>query len=353
MADQEIKEILSAYALGCMDKRNLDHFNEYLEIEGDLPYQLLSDYVNLSSLIPTILTIEKPNPKLKETVAKNLLSLHEEIKKKIKQKNLETAAKLEFKTTSYSTESDENNFEYVESRNDRMETEIESKALEESTNFAALSTRTTLFSPQDYERGTKEVEEYQEQRNSTSPFNLFNFILASVMLIILVVFGYYFYNMNKSLGIEVENLKARIAELNTDLVYSKDFISKYEKMIDFFNYTDISVIPLGGTEVSPNSVGRLFISQEGREALLEIKNLPILKNTDSYYLWIVSNQLSYVLTSFVPKTGERYISIPEFPRIPLEEVDLIILTNEPRAGSSTPQGSTFLYGSLKKEIKKK
>ena len=330
MADQEIKEILSAYALGCMDKRNLDHFNEYLEIEGDLPYQLLSDYVNLSSLIPTILTIEKPNPKLKETVAKNLLSLHEEIKKKIKQKNLETAAKLEFKTT-----------------------EIESKALEESTNFAALSTRTTLFSPQDYERGTKEVEEYQEQRNSTSPFNLFNFILASVMLIVLVVFGYYFYNMNKNLGIEVENLKARIAELNTDLVYSKDFISKYEKMIDFFNYTDISVIPLGGTEVSPNSVGRLFISQEGREALLEIKNLPILKNTDSYYLWIVSNQLSYVLTSFVPKTGERYISIPEFPRIPLEEVDLIILTNEPRAGSSTPQGSTFLYGSLKKEIKKK
>ncbi len=351
MVDKEIKEILSAYALGCMDKKNLDHFKEYIEIEGDLPYELLSDYVNLSALIPTILTVENPNPKLKETVAKNLLTLQDEVKERIKQRNTEVSEQLKRNETEQSEITEESQNETLEHES-QIETEFESKSFEDSSNFAKLSTRTTLFSPEDYEKRTLEAEAYQEQQNNTSPFNLFNFILASLVIVVMVVFGYYFYNLNRTLNTQVEQLNTKVTELNVDLTYSKDFISKYEKMIDFFNYNDIMIIPLGGTETSPKSSGRLFISQEGREALLEIRNLPILKNTDAYYLWVVSDQISYVLHSFVPKTGDRYVSIPEFPIVPIEEVDLIFVTNEPRSGSDTPQGSTYLYGSIKKEKKK-
>lgn len=344
MADKEIKEILSAYALGCMDKKNLDHFKEYLEIEGDLPYDLLSDYVKLSSLIPTILTIEKPDPKLKETVAKNLLSLQNEVKEKIKIKQTSASeSKSEKEEQLLNIE----NQQEISEPEQKFETEIESKSLEESTNFNTLSTRTTLFSQGDYERGTRETEEFPNGENAASPFNLFNFIVAAIVIIILVLFGYYFHNTNNKIEEEVKVLSAKVDKLTNDLNYSKEFISKYEKMIDFFNYSDIIIINLSGTESTSKAIGRLFISEEGREALLEFKNLPILKNTEAYYLWIVSNQISYQLHSFVPKTGEKFILIPEFPRIPIEEVDLIIVTNEPRAGSETPQGTTHLFGSIK------
>ena len=57
MADNETNEMMSAFALGCMDKLNYREFKNHIRRGGNLPKGELGDLQNIIALIPTVLYI--------------------------------------------------------------------------------------------------------------------------------------------------------------------------------------------------------------------------------------------------------------------------------------------------------
>ncbi len=76
--ESEYYDILHAYAIGCLDKDDLLKLEEYLSIGGELPWQELGEYQNLTALLPSILNIETPGPQLKDNVARQLYRIRNE-----------------------------------------------------------------------------------------------------------------------------------------------------------------------------------------------------------------------------------------------------------------------------------
>lgn len=74
----EYYELLQAYALGCLDKPDLDKIKNYLDAGGEYPWQELGEFQNLAALFPAILNMEIPGPQLKDKVARKLYRIKNE-----------------------------------------------------------------------------------------------------------------------------------------------------------------------------------------------------------------------------------------------------------------------------------
>src|ERR1017187_10859161 len=83
---ENINDLIYAYSLGCLDNEELQLFREHFDSGEELNNQKLGEFQNLASLLPTLLTIEIPDPQLKDNVAKKLYRLKDEIKAQ-RQKN--------------------------------------------------------------------------------------------------------------------------------------------------------------------------------------------------------------------------------------------------------------------------
>lgn len=83
MADiNEYKKMLHAYALGCLEHQDHIELNSYLKAGGEFDRSELWEYQNLASLIAVSLEEKIPHPKVKDSVARRLYRMSEEIKAK-------------------------------------------------------------------------------------------------------------------------------------------------------------------------------------------------------------------------------------------------------------------------------
>jgi hypothetical protein len=73
--NQELQNLLYAYALGCLDRDDFEKLIEHLESSESFPWQELGEYQNLAALLPSFLNVEEPSPGLKDKVARKLYRL--------------------------------------------------------------------------------------------------------------------------------------------------------------------------------------------------------------------------------------------------------------------------------------
>ena len=77
---KEYYDLLYAYTLGCLDNEELEQLKKYLDTGENFPWQELGEFQNLSSLLPSILSIESPKQEVKDKVARKLYRIRQEIK---------------------------------------------------------------------------------------------------------------------------------------------------------------------------------------------------------------------------------------------------------------------------------
>ncbi|OGU55332.1 MAG: hypothetical protein A2V66_03910 [Ignavibacteria bacterium RBG_13_36_8] len=317
MDEKVIHEMMSAFAAGCMDKENYINFKNYIDSQGELPYRELGELQNLTAMVPLILELELPDIKLKDRIAKKLIGMQDEIKAKIKERKTKTRSTKEKAVIP-------------------PETELPHKAKITKDILTETFERTT-----DKKQKTLSKEKKKEPKRFSHLLLWIGFILIAVLLGGL---SYYFYNSSKSLNTEILNLKNEVTSLQEEILSNKDFLSNYNSLIEFFSYKDIAVIDLIPAEENSPSSGKLFITYAQLKGLLEMNNIPALPTEQVYQLWIVTNGVSYSIGTFSPSVKERYFEIQQMPYISKEDLELVRLTIEPRDGSPTPQGQTFLYG---------
>ena len=76
--ENQYYDLLHAYALGCLDPKDLNIMNEFLDTGEEFFWEELGEYQNLAALLPSILNIETPGMELKDKVARKLYNLRNE-----------------------------------------------------------------------------------------------------------------------------------------------------------------------------------------------------------------------------------------------------------------------------------
>ncbi|MCK5086929.1 MAG: anti-sigma factor [Melioribacteraceae bacterium] len=336
MANNPLMEMISASATGCMDKENYIQFKEYMQSGGEMPNGELGEMQNVISLIPTILEQEEPNPEIREEIGNRLLK----VQKKIRSKSIEDRRQTRIKKP-------EKEFIQRAAHTKTFDIDDKRKRTQPHSSFkdAPLFSKAVHTLVGDYDSDDQGYE--RNWKINSILLWAFSIILLIFVVVSIIISN----NKTDDLQDQLNSLNSELAALETELANSNEFINDYLEFIEFFNNPNINIIKLSGSAVNPNSSGRLMISFDAGEGLLQMKNMPRLESEETYQLWLVSNNQSYSLGTFEVRPGEKYMKISQIPYIPKEEIDLFRITNEMRDGVEIPRGQTYLFGTITIESK--
>lgn len=308
LENNDLNEMISAYAVGCMDEENYSYFKKHKQMGEYLPEGVLGKLQVTISLLPVTLKSIKITENLKDRLGNKLLETHKNIMNNIiidrrKQKLVEVPV-------------------------DKVQ----------PIEFSAPKEKIEKDLPFEHEPQKKEVTE-----NSRSKlFWFFNFILIGA----LILFSYLLSNKTSQLNENVELMKQQLNKIKSETTAAKDFITEHTEFIDFFNNPNIIIIPMVGGDENPNSYGRLFISIDAGEGLLEAKNLPELKSDQFYSLWMNSKMTNIRLNSFKIIPDQKYIKFTQIPYTTVENMALFKITRETNAIVNKPSNKTYLFGAV-------
>lgn len=346
MASNAIHEMISAFAAGCMDKKNHKTFREYVGSGGEMPVGELGELQNVISLLPVILELEKPNPDLKDKVAKRLISLQDEIKDKIKATKHRTQTSPKTVVSSIDDEEELKLTDHKEQSHfeDTHPQPIPSQT--RGTEFYETAKRINPPAPTNtYTLPPRSLHDLKDNTASASSVKYLWFGLALTFLVLFAGLIIVFLSPQEY-STKISELEGRINSLHEEVISAREFIVKHDDLIQFMTYGDIKIIHLNPTDNSAPGYGKLLISFLHKEGLLELRDMPTLGTDQAFQIWLISDGRSYSIGSYVPTRAQRYISISNLPYIPNNKIEMVRVTIEPLTGSELPQGPAVLFGSL-------
>ena len=391
MADKnDYYEFLYAYSLGCLDKDDLINLKNFLDSNEDYYWQELGEFQNLSSLLPSILPIEKPDPEVKDKVARKLYRIRNEIKTKRdklkkEQKAPEPIAEKPIepkKEEILPVEKPEHNvedFEIVTSKetvpenlistdNKKEESNIQ---IEEKSERAArnLEKKPEVIRNKGTDTTTKrnavdsvvkeksrppkaidktnvqrqgrirQIEKEEKTRSRRSFLVIISFLTVLMLVLIL---GYMYFKFSSN----TKKYEARINSLNQDVATLNERFSQNKDFLALLSSRSLKTVNLSATEIANNASGRLFISLDTNHGYIQVSNLPGLQNDEIYQLWIYIYDNYLSLAKFKP--ADKLAIFPfDTPQLSENREVNFILTEEPSNGSLQPGKKIYLTGSFK------
>jgi len=373
MADQMIHEMIAAFAAGCMDKDNFKQFKEYLTAGGELPKGELGELQNIISMIPVILDLENPDAAIKDMVAKKLIGMKEEIKTKIIEgQKISVATKLKsnlytkvepkapapppqnsltFKTKNVSASAPP----FTASEPTSMPASEEQKA-----HSAKEKIKTAASTPKTEEEFPKRLESIPAPSivRTSANSNSGNFeepekvssgaagwISLLLTIILFTILGYFTYSSFDSMNRTIKDLQNDVTSMKSQLGTANNFISNYNYLIEFFNYKDITVVNLAGTDPAETASARVLLSFDEKEGLIQFKNAKKLSPREAFQLWAVNKGRSYSLGTYQPNDGE-YLKLSSFPFLPKEQIEMFRITIEAKEGAAAEPKTNYLSGTF-------
>lgn len=372
MADQQINEMVSAYAAGCLDVDNFINFKEYLSTDGELPRSELGELQNVMALLSLTIELEQPPVALKASVAKKLISLKSEIKAKLKAeketvgtdltqsksdnritsikndkpkldviKDLETDEMI--KQSKDDSASDKTPSQEIITKKD-LSKNLDLKSDKKSSKFSDLD-QSKISSE---EKKVKYYAEDVESKNKTAKQSRVGYLVSITSIMLIIICAFFIYNNNNNTKQQISEINLVLKETQAKASEAENFIKEHKKLLEFFSYNNIAIVNFDKPDSFSNASGKLFISFDKTLGLLMINNLPELISGEMYQLWLVSRGRSYPVISFIPKKNFNYIHISELPFIKKSEIDLFRITSEKKPNPDLPEGETILVGGFLK-----
>jgi len=169
-------------------------------------------------------------------------------------------------------------------------------------------------------------------------------IMGAVALLLSIVLfsilAYFTFTSIKTLNGTVDDLTTQVNALKNQIGTANNFVSNYTSLIEFFNYKDIIVTGLSGTDTAEKGSAQILLSFGQKEGLIQFKNVKPLQPHQGYQVWAQSKGQSYSLGVYQP-AGSEYLKINSFPFLPKENIESYFVTTESNEGSPAP--STIIY----------
>jgi len=377
MADNALHEMISAFAVGCMDKANFVQFKDYIQEGGELPDHELGELQNIISMIPIILDLETPDPAIKDMVAKKLIGMKDEIKTKIiaekTKASFQTRAGTflqekavakesqppivppKYKTLTFSSKSPEpenptfiNKENYAKTFSRAKTTWIDPPQITPFDKKRIAQTPVIVEEPKSV-IPPKDIKEEYESHEKNSSF-MTGWIAIILSLLLFTILGYYVFTSVESHNRKIDELKDDVTKLRSDLNTANNFIANNSSLVEFFNYNDRTTVELKNPNPAEKSIAMLLLSFGEKEGLIQFKDAKQLPPNQAYQVWVNSKGQSYSLGTYQP-SGSEYLKITSFPFIPKEQIESFRVTMGPSTGVQTPPVNTYLIGSFSGKVK--
>ncbi len=339
MANDAINEMISAFALGCMDRENYKQFKNYIRSGGALPKGELGDSQNIISLIPTLLDLDLPREELKNELGSRLIDIQKKIRSRVIEDRRETRIEAEDKFL------ERNSSTRVFNVNEKRENYSRHSRDDER----APLTHNQIKTKEGVTRLTNSPPHIHKTSKSTSLNISLLWIFASLLLIAVSVLSYFSFEKTDALTEENSILHTQIVKLRTDLSRTNNFVNENKEFVEFFNNPNIDIIQLNGLEKVSKERGKLFISFDAGVGLLQLNNMPRIDSEKNYTLWLVTAGGTFSLGSFEITPDKKYIKFSEIPFVMREDIQLFRISQEMKGESEMPSGRTILFGSVQKE----
>lgn len=334
MADHELNEMASAFALGCMDKKNYRQFKNYIRKGGEFPVGELGDSQNIISLIPTLLNIVPPREELKNELGSRLIEIQKKINNRIIEDRRKTRIEFEEKFL------ERNYYTKVFDVDERRDDYSNHSKIEEMAPTPPPQRKEEVARPYN----TPQQREEMPKSNSPSLKLLWGF--SSILLIVIVGLSYFIFDKTNSMAVENSNFNNQIVKLKSDLARTKKFVNENKEFVEFLNNPNIKIIHLKGTEKGAKESGRLLISFDAGEGFLQLQNMPRIDSEKTYQLWLVSNGGTFSIGTFEITPDIKYIKFSEIPFMLMEDIKFFRISQEKRGETEKPSGKTILFGSI-------
>lgn len=336
MADQAVSEMISAFAAGCMDKENFVHFNNYLKNKGDMPYKELGQLQIVTSMLPVILEQEEPDAELKNRVARQLISMQDEIKEKIK---LEKEKALEIERIKLEKEQaieEAAEAQKQEQKEVFADTEVKNEPYIKQSEL--LQTNYMNFNNKLFpDRVTQPVEV-----PSQTPL----WIAVVVLFVALIVVGLLAFLNISELNDTIAKTESNLLTAKNEWRSTNEFLSRNIALVEFFNHENVWIVKMEGIDPQMKISGKLFVAMDEKEALLQVNNLPTPTPENMYQLWLVTQTQTYSMGFFFVEPGSRYVKLINIPYIQKDQIVEFRISLEPRGGSVVPTGQAYASGVL-------
>lgn len=356
MEENKPKEILHAYSAGCLDKENYPQLFDLLNSGNENFARELAGMQNIISLIPAILEMEQPNPRVKDNVARKLLSIKGETKTEIRP--LSVSAEKEPAAAESSPEKEKEeinngniNMPYVPlSETVSAEPEIMNTVVNEipnrnlPDNNSSSTEKPAYITQNEINDGFERIEHKAEHRERKS-HTLAYFILG-LLISILLSGGVYYMAFS-----EINKNKAQIASLNGEINALTAELAKLrqnQKVLALLQARDAKVYNLDGTELNTNGFGKLTVSSEGKEGILQLYNMPALSGSQVYQLWVLNKDQAASLGAYKTSRDAEYFPIEQMPFDQSQAVSFIV-TLEENGSASAPSKNIHLSGLVNKK----
>ena len=390
MADKtDYYEFLYAYSLGCLDKDDLINLKNFLDSNEDYYWQELGEYQNLSSLLPSVLPVEKPDPEVKDKVARKLYRIRNEIKAKrnrLKKEQKVSEAKVERaiepkKEEAVSVEKLENKVEdfeivtpkekvsenliSIENKKEEPTIQIEKKSGEADMDFEKKpevfrnkDTGTTIKyktvdsaakeknTPQNVIEKTnihrhsriRQIEKKEKTRSRRSLLVMISFL---AMLVLVAILSYLYFKFSSS----IKKYETRINSLNQDMAALNERFNQDKDLLAVLSSRSLKTVSLSGTDIAKNAFGKLYISLDNNHGFIQVSNLPKLQKDEVYQLWIYFYDNYLSLAKFKP--ADNMVFSPfDTPQLSANSEVNFILTEEPSNGNLQPGKKIYMTGSF-------
>lgn len=381
MDSNKLREVLYAYSAGCLEKEDYPLLVNYLNSASESFASELTDTQNILALIPTLLEIEQPNQKVKDKVARKLYRMRNESRQAKKPLTMnpiiasETTAETnktrtaigetDNKTVSLKSPSYVPLSEHPAAAEQEIVTEKETgykdpqenpgfepeeEVVAAENNLTQMSENKALKLSPEKAESKNEIPEVSLKKIQETPTNatrskgLLYFVICILTAILLCSGTYYI--MSK----EVTESKKQVASLSTQISTLSSEMEKMEKnqrVLSLLGAKDTKTYSLDATEANPKGFGKLTISSEGKEGVLQLYNMPALSGNQVYQLWVTNKNQSISMGAFIMKRDVEYFPVEQLP-MDQNQIESFIVTLEDNGGSAAPSKKICLLGLVNK-----
>lgn len=322
---ENINDLIYAYSLGCLDKEELEKLKSLNNDEKELNFKELGEFQNLVSLLPSTLTLETPDPQLKDNVAKKLYRLKDEIKAQ-RQKNKPIS---DIQETQEIPEPDST---------------LKEPELQPAENSVFHDNQIDDNDAQKFVEGTLDLVSNRNISSSIStiPVNRKNNLnIWAVILIFILIAGFIIAYLEFSLATkhlynEVDKLKKEIGDLNIKLIGNQE-------IQEMLQSPEVQVINLKGTDFSPNSFGKLIIGSDRGTGYVQFSQMPAISEDKLFQLWAgISGE--YIKLKAFPASDTMGFYSFKIQNLPKGDEINFWVSEESSTGSITPGSKIYLRG---------
>ncbi len=335
--DNTVKEIISAFAIGCLDRDNFDSVVQYFKA-GKLPdLGELGNLQNVVSLLPASLKKEIPTADLKD----ELISKIEEIYKSLPDTELEKANELINKLETVDVNSSKiqpDVLEPIQQIQQPVE-EIQPLVEQAAPQYNSLIEEENL--PQVDNSYTKKTTFFASlfSLKSTTIIGIAAVLVSIITLIIMVM-------LLGSANNKILDLENKLTEVEMLSEQSNSFVKNHQKFIDFINSGDIKTISI--TDTNGFIVSKIYLAKSNNIILIQTINLPKINSNEIFNIWAVKNGNTVFITSFKPNRGDKFTEINLKSNVDILSADIIKISLDKKDKEPSKEARAVFYGSFLK-----